>query len=74
MPRFNGTGPNGKGPLTGKRMGICRDAGRGRGCRWNCPFYDENSGDFEAENQKFEGEIKELKKQIAELKKTINND
>ena len=23
MPRFDGTGPNGQGPLTGKGMGVC---------------------------------------------------
>lgn len=25
MPNLNGTGPKGKGPLTGRRMGRCRD-------------------------------------------------
>jgi hypothetical protein len=23
MPRFNGTGPNGQGPMTGRGLGIC---------------------------------------------------
>lgn len=23
MPRFDGTGPNGKGPMTGRKMGSC---------------------------------------------------
>ncbi|MFH1802956.1 MAG: DUF5320 domain-containing protein [archaeon] len=38
MPKFDGTGPEGKGPLTGRGMGDCKGAkpsaaafGRGRG-------------------------------------------
>lgn len=39
MPNQDGTGPQGKGPLTGRRMGTCEDAeplqqrglGQGRG-------------------------------------------
>lgn len=34
MPGFDGTGPTGNGPLTGRRMGNCASvapAGRGRG-------------------------------------------
>ncbi len=26
MPGFDGTGPKGKGPLTGRKMGKCRDS------------------------------------------------
>ena len=25
MPRFDGTGPEGKGPLTGRKKGKCKD-------------------------------------------------
>ncbi len=41
MPRLNGTGPEGKGPMTGRKMGNCQfnnddnnqnDFGRGQGC------------------------------------------
>ncbi|NIV97652.1 hypothetical protein GWN26_00245, partial [Candidatus Saccharibacteria bacterium] len=36
MPRFDGTGPQGQGPMTGRGMGRCADAqrpgwGQGRG-------------------------------------------
>jgi len=36
MPRFDGTGPMGQGPLTGRGLGSCRGGrGMGRGvCRW----------------------------------------
>lgn len=40
MPRFDGTGPQGKGPKTGRGMGLCAENeikstpfGRGRGLR-----------------------------------------
>lgn len=29
MPRFNGLGPNGEGPMTGRRLGRCNSASRG---------------------------------------------
>ncbi len=44
MPNKDGTGPNGKGPLTGRKLGKCegaepqgfgRGCGRGRGRRFN---------------------------------------
>lgn len=43
MPRFDGTGPNGQGPMTGRGLGPCADGGsrvgwrryfRGFGCRF----------------------------------------
>jgi len=48
MPRFDGTGPQGRGPMTGRGMGKCAGAvtaarpgqgrGTGRGFRWYCPW------------------------------------
>lgn len=35
MPRFNGTGPNGAGPRTGRGMGVCNN---GAGYRLGCGF------------------------------------
>lgn len=32
MPNMNGTGPNGQGPMTGRRRGGCYDGRRGFGC------------------------------------------
>ncbi len=35
MPRFDGTGPGGAGPMTGRGMGYCNPAGtRGQGRGW----------------------------------------
>ena len=48
MPRFNGTGPSGMGPMTGRGLGPCsggyRDYGRGGGMGYGmmmgaCPWY-----------------------------------
>lgn len=43
MPTFDGTGPQGKGPLTGRGMGTCKGGvgrqggmGRGMGRRMRC--------------------------------------
>ena len=30
MPRFNGSGPNGEGPMTGRGQGRCNSANKGR--------------------------------------------
>ena len=52
MPRGDGTGPNGQGPMTGRAMGFCagfnipgfmnpgfgRGFGRGRGFAWRARF------------------------------------
>jgi len=50
MPGYNGFGPQGRGPLTGRGFGSCRDSGRGfrrgfgrssgRGFR-DCGFFNE---------------------------------
>jgi len=41
MPRFNGTGPDGKGPLTGRGLGNCVDA---KGNSTECPGAKIRSG------------------------------
>lgn len=33
MPKFDGTGPRGQGPMTGRGLGIMRGVGRPRACR-----------------------------------------
>ena len=72
MPRFDGTGPTGKGPMSGRGMGNCRGAGQGRGCRRFCPFFAENSEEFETE-ETVKDEIKNLKEEVERLKQKINN-
>lgn len=36
MPKKDGTGPIGQGPMTGRRMGLCGGEGMGRGIGRNC--------------------------------------
>ncbi len=53
MPGFDGTGPNGLGPMTGRGMGNCRQSqggcglgrglGRGRGRGGFCRFANQDS-------------------------------
>lgn len=83
MPGFDGTGPNGNGPLTGRGMGRCEGAassqrprrgmgqgvGRGRGrCRWTTPL------DIPAEDQKtiLERELETLKQEQEAIEKKLN--
>jgi len=60
MPRFNGTGPLGYGPRTGRGFGPCgmgMGYGRGFGCgRW---FTTKNE-----EKEMLQEEIEELKKEM----------
>lgn len=46
MPRRDGMGPNGEGPLTGRGFGPCGSGynqrrGRGRGFGYGYPFFDK---------------------------------
>lgn len=72
MPRGDRTGPNGEGPMTGRRMGICATdnnnmnligRGRGRGFR---------SGAGATNSRILEKEIKALKDQLNALEKRFN--
>jgi hypothetical protein len=66
MPYGDGTGPFGKGPMTGKRMGSCAH------CSYcaRCPFCRKNSLNKE-ERLKFLKEEKEmLEKEIANVEKS----
>ena len=75
MPRFNGTGPAGMGPMTGRGLGPCgggmrRGAGRGRGMGYGmmmgaCPWY----GPMAKPTVQEEKEI--LKDQIEILKENL---
>ncbi|MDD5099285.1 MAG: DUF5320 domain-containing protein, partial [Candidatus Colwellbacteria bacterium] len=59
MPRFDGTGPAGQGPMTGRGMGPCgRGFGRGRGCGFGRFFSPKN------ELSALEAEEKALKEEL----------
>jgi len=68
MPRFNGTGPLGQGPGTGRGLGPCgagtgsrRGWGRGyaRGLGWK-QFWGYGAGEYEAQPQISKKEEKEI--------------
>jgi len=73
MPRFNGMGPFGCGPMTGRSMGPCGGGmgygrGQGRGYGWT-----EAPGDVTKEEEKelLEREAKVLENQIEQIQKRI---
>lgn len=74
MPGFNGTGPRGQGPMTGRGLGNCgpgyrrfgRGFGRGLGFGWgwNYPYQPT----VKEEKEMLEEEIEEMKARLEELK------
>lgn len=83
MPRQNGTGPTGMGPMTGRGMGPCgggmtygrRGGGRGFGWRRFWGFYPapnitkkEESEILSEEVQILEEELKAVKARLDEIK------
>jgi hypothetical protein len=78
MPRFNGTGPEGQGPKTGRGMGPCGEGksrgrlfgrGFGRGFGWRRFFTrSEEQGGLEQEKKDLENELKAVKERLDELK------
>ncbi len=72
MPRFDGTGPAGHGPMTGRSLGPCRGYGRGcgRGSSWGYRRFitkKEEKEILEEEMNLLEEEIKAIKERIKEL-------
>jgi len=78
MPKFDGTGPGGAGPMTGRGMGPCakgnayRGSGQGwgmgrGGCRW--PWWIQSSDNKEDVLKDLETEKAELETAIEELRK-----
>ncbi|PIN98462.1 MAG: hypothetical protein COT90_04160 [Candidatus Diapherotrites archaeon CG10_big_fil_rev_8_21_14_0_10_31_34] len=73
MPGYNGFGPDGRGPLTGRGFGYCRKGfgrgfrrGFGRSCYFERPFRDFLHGPtlVKEEDKKFlEEELKELEEE-----------
>lgn len=77
MPRFDGTGPLGYGPVTGWGMGFCRLV-RGRGFGWkNFKFgprfmrltKKDELENLEEEVKALEEELQAVKERIEEIKK-----
>ena len=83
MPRFNGTGPNGQGPLTGRGFGPCgqglgtgrgfgrgygRGYGRGFGGGYNAPITEQQEKEMLTGNMNaLQEELEAMKKRIKEL-------
>ena len=83
MPRFNGTGPMGQGPMTGRGLGPCgggmvngrRGGGRGLGWRRFLGYYPAPTLSKKDEVEMLSGEaeiveeeLKNIKARLAELK------
>lgn len=67
MPRRDGTGPNGYGPLTGRRMGNCSHrsgyaAGYGRSMR----YYSDSKEDLLKEKEQLAQRLKDIDKILEE--------
>jgi len=86
MPRGDGTGPAGMGPMTGRGMGFCagfnvpgymnpgfgRGFGRGFGWRWFQPQIVQPVQYSEADEKKFlEVELRELEAEMKEIQKRL---
>ena len=86
MPGFDGTGPTGAGPRTGRGMGPC-----GSGYGYGCPYAGQGRGwgygfrrfwrspkndlrDLEAEKAQLEDELDAIKEEIATTKKQAKNE
>ncbi len=70
MPRQDGTGPLGKGPLTGKGLGPC-GAGMRRGLGYRRQVVlnkDEERKILEAELKEIKAEREEIEKRLKDLK------
>lgn len=80
MPGGDGTGPLGRGPMTGWGRGFCRGFGRGFGrgaWTWPAPVWgapaqptkEQTLSFLEGQQKALESELDALKRQIEELKK-----
>jgi len=70
MPRFDGSGPLGFGPMTGRGMGPC-GCGMGYGRGYGRRFYSrkEESEMLEEEAKVLEEELKAVKERLSETKR-----
>jgi Family of unknown function (DUF5320) len=74
MPNFNGTGPRGEGPMTGRGMGSCggQTRGRGQGCGRGFGFRRFFSQKEEVEDLKTYQE--DLKAELKAVEEELKND
>lgn len=79
MPRFDKTGPQGLGPMTGRGFGPCVGTGRGMGFGrglgryfgWNVPqTSEEKSKEYQAYREALKEELEDVDKAIKDLKKS----
>ena len=69
MPKLNGMGPLGQGPMTGKGMGNCR-AGRGLGFRRRFRSSKNEFQALEEEEKMLQEELEAIKEEKEALKET----
>ena len=76
MPNFDGTGPNGFGPMTGRRMGACGRGGFARSGRRGAfgwfgarRFFSDSdeASSLEEEKKYLEEDLKNIKKRLDEI-------
>ncbi len=78
MPNFNGTGPRGEGPMTGRGMGPCANGqaygngfgcGRGRGLGFRRFFKKEEVvNDLESYRDELKSELEAVEEELKESK------
>lgn len=83
MPRYNGSGPLGQGPLSGRGMGYCaqrspgfdaRGSGRGMGCgRGRGPGRAFAFGPAVSEREMLEDHMKYLEEELKAVKDALGN-
>ncbi len=69
MPRFDGRGPSGCGPMTGRGMGSC-GYGMGYGRGYGRRFYNrkEEAEMLEEEAEELKEELKAVEERLSEIK------
>lgn len=70
MPALDGTGPMGKGPITGRGMGRCVYYGFGRGqdMRYRqLQSIEDNQSDLNFIKEQLEAELSEIKERISKI-------
>ena len=78
MPRFNGTGPRGMGPNSGRGMGPCGDGrgygggyGRGDGRGYERGFEGRQFFSRKEESEMLTDEVEDLEKEMKAIKERI---